>query len=516
MKPIQLLMVEDSEDDALLVARELRRGGFDFDLRRVQSAVELEAALDAREWDLVLADFSMPSFSGRAALDLLRARGLDTPFIFVSGTIGEDAAVDAMVAGARDYVMKTDLRRLVPAVRRELQEARSRRERAGLEQQLRHSQRLESLGRLAGGVAHDFNNLLTVILGSCDLLAVRPEVAGSEVPELAAIRDAAESAASLAAQLLTFGRKQSRRPQALDLAAVVERVRGLVTPLLGRSVTLIVEARPGEALTHADPGQVEQVLINLAVNARDAMPRGGTLTIATAAVELDEAAAQRLAGARPGRFAQLTVGDTGTGMDDEVRSHLFEPFFTTKERGRGSGLGLATVHGIVAQSGGFIRVESEPERGSRFDVHFPWRDGEGLRASVEPQAPSVAAAGGGETVLVVDDSDALRMLARRVLERHGYRVLDAPDAEAAVAAAEEHEGPIHLLLSDLSMPGRSGIELARDLAAERPGLRVVFTSGQSSDSALQQGLLEEGTTLLEKPWRAAELLRRVREELDAD
>ena len=515
-KPLSLLLLEDSEDDAALVLRELRREGHAVDCERVDTVDGYLRALDRGGWDLVIADFSMPGFSGREALDLLRGRGLDTPFVFVSGTIGEEAAVDAMKAGASDYILKGRLLRLVPAIERELRDAEVRRQRRQAEEALHHlgeqlqqARRLESIGRLAAGVAHDFNNMLTVVLGACDLWELRH---GDETPpsELAMIRNAADSAAALTRQLLAFGRHQVLKPRRLDLSSVVARAERLLGRVLGEHVELVTELDgTGRAVVRADPGQLEQVIVNLAANARDAMPGGGRLRIGTSTFELDEAAA-RQAGSEPGRYVELTVSDTGVGIDSDTLEHLFEPFFTTKETGKGTGLGLATVYGIVTQSGGYVEVDSEHGRGATFRVCLPRAEGP-VEETVRSAAP--AATGGQETVLVAEDDEAVRLLTCRLLEGHGYTVLAAPDGRSALSLARRHPGPIHLLLTDLVMPGMTGPALAEQMAAIRPQAKVLFTSGYASSDALGHGFAVDEGAFLEKPFSSANLGRKVREAL---
>lgn len=796
--PLRLLLVEDSDDDALLLLRQLGSAGYDVTHRRVDTPNAMQEALDRNTWDLVISDHSMPQFSGTAALALVQERGLDLPFIFVSGTIGEDVAVAAMRAGASDYVLKDKLKRLVPAIERELRDAEVRRERrrsqevvlertrlavlssdlgvaltgvapfratlvrctaalvrhldvigaclwtfaestqglelqagtglspaladaygtvslddpllgniirhrravhlsapdlpipdpawverngiatfAGypllvgertvgvvgvfsrrplpafvvesltaiadqlavgierrrtedelrqseerfsrvfraspvgivittleegryidandaflelvgrtrddvqgkttvelgvwrdaaeraravaalgtngtvrdldlefrsargaprqvlasierielsarpcllmlaydigdrkrLEDQLRQAQKMEAIGRLAGGLAHDFNNLLGVVIGYCDLLFRRLPPELPERAEIQEIRSAAEGASGLTRQLLAFSRRQVLEPRVLDLNAVVRRAERMLKPLLGDDISLVIQLGSSPPLVLADAGQVDQVLMNLAVNSRDAMPRGGRITIATGEVQFDESTLPALPGARPGRYATLTVTDTGTGMDAETIAHIFEPFFTTKDVGQGTGLGLATVYGIVQQSGGFIAVRSRPGAGTTFQVHLP-------ETSVSPQPEPVAAATGtarhgGGTILVVEDSAQLRELFRDVLELHGYTVLDAPNGRAALDVAAAYKGTIHLLLTDVIMPEMNGRQLADRLTASRPGIKIMFASGYSADDLVRHGV-EAGMAYMQKPFNPEALARRVNE-----
>ena len=386
-------------------------------------------------------------------------------------------------------------------------------ERSRLEEQLRQSQKMEAVGQLAGGVAHDFNNLLTAITGYGDLLRRRLAEEDPLRRYLNEMLRSAERAASLTRQLLVFSRKQVLNPRVLDLNAVVADVDNLVRRLIGEDIDVVTVLAPGLWRVKADPGQIEQVFVNLAVNARDAMPRGGKLTIETGNVELSEEYAGRHLGVRPGRYVMLGVTDNGCGMDAETLSHIFEPFFTTKEPGKGTGLGLSTVFGIVKQSGGNVWVYSEPGRGTTFKVYLP-----GVTESAEPIEPAPAVSeplGGGETILLVEDENAVRELVREVLETSGYTVLVASNAQAALQAAEGHQGPIHLVLTDLVMPGMGGPELTRRLLSVRPETRTLYMSGYTSHSTVHNGALETGLPFLQKPFTPEALARRVRELLDA-
>jgi len=629
---LRVLLVEDSEEDALLLVRELKRGGYEPTFERVDTAPAMLAALERERWDLVVGDHSMPAFSSTAALALLRERGLDVPFICVSGTISEDQAVAAMKAGASDYFAKGQLKRLLPAIERELREAKARaalraseasygtlvehapvgiyrstpqgkvlsvngavvrmlgydsaaevlrldmardvyadpaerqrlvdrdtytdrqyddveatwkrkdghlltvqlsvravRNGAGhveyyetfvrdvtdqrrLQQQLLQSQKMEAVGRLAGGIAHDFNNLLTVITSYSDLLL---EDLGTDDPkrsDVEQVRKAADGAAALTRQLLAFSRQQVVEPRVVSLNAVVESLQKILHRVLGEDVELATTPGPDLGAVRADVGQLEQVLMNLAVNARDAMPTGGKLTIETGNVEHDPAFARGHGAAAVRQFVMLAVTDTGVGMDEATKARIFEPFFTTKALGKGTGLGLATVYGIVQQSGGFIWVYSEPDHGTTFKIYLPRVDAPAERAAVAAVAP---VARGTETVLLAEDAAAVRAVARQVLERQGYTVLEAPDGELALHLAQRHSGPIHLLLTDVVMPGMSGRQLADRLAHARPDIKVLYASGYTDDSVVRHGVLEEGTPYLQKPFTPESLARKVRDVLDS-
>ena len=631
-KPLRVLMVEDSEDDALLVLRELRAAGYDPTHERVDTAAALEASLDRHTWDLVIGDYSMPHFSGTAALAILRERGLDVPYICVSGTITEELAVAAMKAGANDYVTKGQLKRLLPAIERELREAQARatlrateasfatlvehapvgiyrsspegrflsvnaalvrmlgyesaadvlgldmardvyadaaerqrlverdtysdrqydsveatwkrrdgrlltvqlsvravRNAAGrveyyetfvrdvtdqrrLQQQVLQSQKMEAVGRLAGGIAHDFNNLLTVITSYSDLLLEDLAPGDAKRDDLEQVRKAADGAAALTRQLLAFSRQQVVEPRVVSLNTVVEGLQKILRRVIGEDIELTTTLAPDLGAVRADVGQLEQVLMNLAVNARDAMPTGGRLTVETANVEHDPEYARDREAAAVRQFAMLAVSDTGCGMDEATKARIFEPFFTTKEPGKGTGLGLATVYGIVKQAGGFIWVYSEPGQGTSFKIYLPEVDSTAERTTAVAGA---RAPRGTETVLLVEDAAAVRAVTKQALERQGYVVLEAPDGEAALRLAQQHRGPIHLLLTDVVMPRVSGRELAERLTQVRPDMKVLYASGYTDDSVVRHGILELGTAYLQKPFSPESLARKVRDVLDA-
>jgi len=381
-----------------------------------------------------------------------------------------------------------------------------------MEDQLRQALRLEAVGRLAGGIAHDFNNLLTVIMGCSDILIRRFGPDDPSRDKVEQIYKSGERAAALTRQLLAFSRKQVLQSKVIDLNVIVSDMGAMLRRLIGEDIGLVTVVTEGLGSVKADPGQIEQVLVNLAVNARDAMLEGGRLTIETANVELDEAYAQDHAGFRPGRYVMLAVTDTGRGMDAEVQEHMFEPFFTTKEPGKGTGLGLATVYGIVTQSGGYIWVYSEPGHGTTFKIYLPRVDESSPAAHAEQVARVPK---GTETILVVEDEEALREITREILTGQGYTVIEAPSGAAALKLAEQHTGPIHLLLTDVVMPGMSGRELAQNLAARQPAMKLLFMSGYTDDAIVRHGVLEEGTAFIQKPFTLASLTTRVRDVLDS-
>jgi len=381
------------------------------------------------------------------------------------------------------------------------------------EARLRDTPDLEAIGRLAGGVAHEFNNLLTAILGYAELLLGRLDPGSPLRHEVEEILGAGERAANLTRELLAFGRQQVLQPRVIELNGTIGAGLPSLRRLLRESHRLATDLSPAAGAVRVDPAQVEQVLVSLVANARDAMPGGGVVTVATAAVDLDAETAARHEGIRPGPHVALSVADTGEGMDEETRARIFEPFFTTKGPGKGTGLGLATVYGIVRQSGGFIAVESVRGRGSRFTILFP-RAAEAVPSPERaPGAPGPAR--GGETVLLAEDEEPVRAITRLVLQGAGYRVLEARDGVEALEVEARHEGPIHLLVSDIGMPRMGGKDLATALAARRPGTRVLLMSGFVHDPVLRAGVPGSGVPFLAKPFASAALLARVREILDA-
>lgn len=381
-----------------------------------------------------------------------------------------------------------------------------------LEEQLRHSQKLEAVGRLAGGIAHDFNNLLTAINGYCDLILEDLPARNPLHSDLLEIRRAGERAATLTRQLLAFSRKQVLEPRIISLNTIVEGMDNMLRRLVGEHIELHTHFQPDLSLVKADPGQLEQVILNLAVNARDAMPDGGKLTIETSNVVLDEDYARTHQSVVPGFYTLLAVSDTGCGMDSETQQHLFEPFFTTKDPGKGTGLGLSMVYGIVKQSGGSIWVYSELNQGSTFKIYLP-----ALPGSREPdtrEKPVEILAKGSETVLVVEDESAVRSFTCMVLQRSGYQVLEAANGEEALAVSREHPGEIHLLLTDMVMPGMGGSQVAEALESQRPVMRVLLLSGYTENTIVQRAALGRELPFLQKPFTMEVLLRKVRQVLD--
>jgi two-component system, cell cycle sensor histidine kinase and response regulator CckA len=383
-----------------------------------------------------------------------------------------------------------------------------------LERQLRMAQKMEAVGRLSGGIAHDFNNLLGVIIGYSQVLK-RTLPPGTPFLEHAEeIEKAGQRAASLTRQLLAFSRQQVLAPAVLNINSLISEMEKMLPRLIGDDIEIVIALDPAVGRVKADHGQLEQVVMNLAVNARDAMPGGGKVVITTANAVLDEAWTRSHPGSKVGEFVMLSVADTGSGIDSETLAHIFEPFFTTKERGKGTGLGLATVYGVVKQSGGYVWVESALGKGTAFEIYLPRI--EELISVPEPVAPVVEAFRGAETILLVEDADALRKLTHMLLEQHGYRVLVAANGAAALLLVEQKPERINLLLTDVIMPGLNGRALAGSLELLQPGLKILYMSGYTDDAIMDHGVLEAGTHLLHKPFSEENLIRKVREVLDAD
>lgn len=517
---LRLVLVEDSEDDARLILHELRRGGYNVTARRVETPQALASVLADGEWDLVISDHNLPQFSAPEALSLVQARAPDLPFIIVSGSMGEDRAVAAMRAGASDYLLKGQLTRLAPAVRRELADAEQRRQRARAEEtlrrtehQLRQAQKMEAIGRLAGGIAHDFNNLLTAILGYSELLLQQMPSDAAGRADIDEIKKAGDRAAALTRQLLAFSRQQVLEPRVADFNEIVAGVEKLLRRMIGADVEVVTELDPAIGHVRVDPGQMEQVLMNLAINARDAMPDGGRLCIRTSQRVFTQPYRAYNATMDPGRYLLATASDTGRGMTPDIVKQIFDPFFTTKGEGQGTGLGLSTVYGIVKQSGGYIWVDSEPSRGTVFEIYLRCVD-EPLDA-VKLGASPLQSVEGSETILLVDDDAGIRDLVRRALKDGGYHVLTAPDGLEALAVAKAHAGSIHILITDLVMPRMGGAELAAQLSAAHRDLVVLYISGYTDRREWKLEASQVGRAYLQKPFTPSVLMRKVRELLDA-
>jgi signal transduction histidine kinase len=512
---LRILHLEDNPSDAALVQSSLKAGGIICSTARVQNHDDFVAALERGGIDLILSDYSLPEFDGLSALKIAHAAQPDLPFILVSGTLGEELAIDALKSGATDYVLKENLARLAPAVCRAVEDVEERIEHKRLEGQFIEAQKMEVVGQLAGGVAHDFNNVLGVIMGYSELIAqdLAPESPLQKYTE--EIHLAAERASGLTRQLLIFSRKQTVQTVVLDLNEVVESMDKMLRRLVDENVEMTVVYGKQAGRLKADSGYVWQVLMNLVVNARDAMPSGGKLAIETSAVMLGEDYAQTHPGIISGAYVLLSVRDTGTGMTEETKAHLFEAFFTTKPIGKGTGLGLVTCQTIVRQSGGYIDVFSEIGQGTTFKVYFP-RIEQPVHIVTRSLPKIGRLRGGTETLLLVEDEPSVRQLAQEVLKAHGYDVLTATNGQDALGLAREHRGqPIALVITDVIMPRMGGKIMAEWLKTTYPDLKILFTSGYMDDAIAHHGVLETGVEFLPKPYTPTNLAHKVREMLDA-
>ncbi len=510
MEKLAVLIIEDVEDDAALVIRELKKGGFELVTERVQTAHELEQALSKQTWDVLLSDYSLPQFSAPTALSMLKERGFDLPFIIISGTISDKAAVDAMKSGAHDYIMKDNTARLVPVIERELREAEVRRERKRLEQQFLQAQKMEAVGNLAGGIAHDFNNMLTVISGYSQLILNRLSPNDAIRSQVEEIKKATDKAASLSRQLLLFSKTHVFERKPINLNAIVLDMEKMLLRLIGENIELVTNLEPSLANILADHGQMEQVIMNLVVNARDAMPKGGKLIIETTNVKLDETYAASHLYVTPGTYAMLAITDSGIGMNKETLAHIFEPFYTTKEHG--TGLGLSTVYGIVKNNDGHIWVYSELGSGTTFKIYFPI-SGKKEEVEIKPQIAKLPTTG-TETILVVEDDDGLCALVREVLHLSSYKVIVARNGQEAINLAEGHKGPIHVMVTDVVMVGIGGRELADRLESSHPEMKVLYMSGYTKKGAIEEKILDAGVEFIQKPFAPDQLIQKIRDILD--
>ena len=519
-QPLRFIHLESNPADAALIATTLRDAGILCQLKQAQTREEFLAALRQEGFSLILADTAVPGFDGATALSLARTLHPDVPFLFVSDTQGEEFAIDMMQHGATDYISKQRLGRLVPSIKRTLRELDERLERRRAEdalrvseKQFRQAQKMEAVGRLAGGLAHDFNNLLTVIMGHSQVLLGELPSGNPIRAKIEEMQKAGERAASLIRQLMAFSRKQPLEPKILPLNSVVGNVESMLRRLIGEDIQLVIRPDPFNGHVKADPGQLEQVLMNLVVNARDAMPNGGLLAIETSQTELARTPMHHLHPLPLGQYVKLTVTDTGCGMNADVLAHLFEPFFTTKEEHKGTGLGLSTVFGIVTTSGGGIDVWSQVGHGTTFDLYFPRVNPQATTA--DATAPQDRLRQGSETILLVEDDSGVRNLVRHELVKTGYQVIEAKNGVEACLTATQQSYHVDLLLTDVVMPGMNGRELAQHLSVIKPNLRVLFMSGYLDDISVNSGMDPHRTTFLQKPFTPDLLLRTVRALLDS-
>ncbi len=641
---IHIIHLEDDPLDAEIVQARLAEHGLSCRIVRVQTDAEFDAALRDAGADIILADYRLPAYDGMSALRLAQEQRPDIPFIFVSGVMGEEAAIEALTQGATDYVLKHNLSRLAPAVKRALQEARNRQERKQaeealeqsevkmrrildsvdegfividrqyrilsanrafcnmsdldehqvigrlcheilhqsarpcfesgeecparhtfergtvhaaihthedasgtkhyvelkshpmveasgtvtsvietindvtekrkLQEQLARSQKMESIARLAGGVAHDFNNMLSVIIGHTELAMAQLDSSQRLFADLREIQTAGERSANLTRQLLAFARKQTIIPKVLDLNETVADILKMLRPLIGEDIDL--SWRPGKGVwpVKMDPSQVDQILANLCVNARDAIAGVGRITIETGIKSFVPGDCINYPECVPGYYVSLTVSDDGCGMDPETLNKIFEPFFTTKEVGRGTGLGLAMVYGIIRQNHGFINVYSKPGKGTTFNLYLP-RHAD-VTEKAKKKEHTAQAPGGHETILLVEDEHSILDMAEVMLEKFGYRVLSASTPSEAIRLANAHAGEIHLLIVDVIMPEMNGRDLARKVVSLYPDIACLFMSGYSGNVVADHGVLGEGVNFIPKPFSMRDLAVKIREVLDAN
>jgi signal transduction histidine kinase len=511
--PVRILVVDDDPQANALIEMALTDAHFERDVEVVGNAFQGLRRIDECSHDVYLVDYKLPDQNGLELIREAKSRGATRPFILMTGHGSGDVDEAALKEGVADYVEKhmlsAHLERSIRYAIRDWQAEQALRER---EDQLRQAQKMEAIGRLAGGVAHDFNNLLTAVIGYADAIAERENTDDATRRDVGEIRKAADRAASLTRQLLAFGRKQFLRPVVLDLNETVTSLLQMLPRVIGENIQTHPRLAKDLARVTADPSQMEQVLVNLVLNARDAMPMGGAISIETANVELT-AANLAADGLRlpPGSYVMLAVSDTGTGMDATTRARAFEPFFTTKPKGKGTGLGLATVYGIVDQTGGEITIKTALGHGTVVRIYLPAVAAPADKREVDPPRP--AKTFGSESVLVVEDNDAVRELAILALRQRGYEVLEAASAEQALDLITQGARP-QLLLTDVVMPGLSGPNLAARLLQHIPRLRVLYMSGYSEDAAAAHGTFWGGVPLLQKPFTSSQLADRVRLTLD--
>ncbi|WHZ23721.1 MAG: Sensory box histidine kinase/response regulator [Nitrospira sp.] len=519
-QPLRFLHLESYQADTDLISSTLRDAGISCRPTRVQTREEFLTALKQEGFSLILADDSVPGFDGADALSLARTVRPEMPFLFISGSQSEDFVIDMMQRGATDYIFKQRLGRLVPSITRTLRDIDERQERRRAEEalrlsekQLRQAQKMEVVGRLAGGLAQDFNDLLTVIMGHSHTLLGELATGHPIRAKIEEMQNAGERAAGLIRQLLAFSRNQAVEPTVLSLNGVVGHAESLLRRLINDDIQLVIRPDPLDGHVKADPAQLEQAIVNLVANARDAMPNGGLLAIETSQTELTRTPMHHLQPLPLGRYVKLTVTDTGCGMDAEGLSHLFEPFFTTKDERHGTGLGLSTVFGIVTTNGGGIDVWSQVGHGTTFDLYFPLIDRQVMPRSIPESKDQLRQ--GSETILLVEDESSVRELVRKELARIGYHVVEAKNGVEACLSATQQSCHVDLLLTDVVMPGMNGRELAQHLSVIKPNLRVLFMSGYLDDISVNRDMDPHRTTFLQKPFTPDVLVRTVRALLDS-
>jgi two-component system cell cycle sensor histidine kinase/response regulator CckA len=508
-QPVRVLFIGENGAEAVLA--ELERGGYQPHMRKITSRQELGEAL-GEGWDVAISDFAVGDFGALDALRIIQEQRLDIPLIVVSGRIKDSEVIAALKAGAADHLTRSNLMRLNAAVEREIRAVTIRRERVRLEEQFRQAQKMEAVGRLAGGVAHDFNNLLTVITGYSDLLLSGRDLSAPVRSALEEIRRSAERGGALTQQLLSFSRRQPLATRTVHLNDLILQVEMMLRRLIGEDINLVTVPAAARDIVEADPGRLEQVIVNLVVNARDAMPQGGKLTIETGTIQIHESLSGQQLGIRPGNYVTVSIVDTGIGMDEATMAHLFEPFFTTKAAGRGTGLGLATAYGIIRQSGGAIGFSSQPGVGTTARIYLPMSEEKARTVTESAAAPG--ALSGAETILLVEDEPRVRKLIAGVLSARGYTVVEATRGAEAVRLCRERKGKIDLAVVDVVMPEMSGPDLVKLLSPLCRGMRVLYISGYTDEAIVHHGIQQSGAAFLQKPFLPDALARKVREVLD--
>lgn len=508
MDALKILYLEDNEMDAELVRHILVRDGLTPELDRVWTKANFEAKLGAGQFNIILCDNRLPSFDGLSALAMAKKKRPEIPFIFVSGTIGEEAAVEALKGGATDYVLKDRLGRLPSAVRRAVEMSEERSKRREAEESLRQVQKLEAIGLLAGGVAHDFNNLLTVINGRSMLMMRRLPLEDPARKEFELIYKTGERAAALTRQLLAFSSKQKMQMQVVNLNSIVTDLHKMLRRLISKNVALELALEPSLPNITADAGQIEQVIMNLVVNARDAIAGDGKIVIETSEFTTTEERKFDSAVVTPGTYVLLTVSDTGMGMSQETMARIFEPFFTTKALGKGTGLGLATVYGIVNQVGGKVWVRSKLAKGSVFSVLLP-ATAQAVNINAN-ESGAQAFVGGAETILVVEDDEGIQSMISEILQMEGYKVIVAGNGVDAIKTVQALDDPLNLLITDVIMPYMGGVDLARALRGIKKDLKVLFITGYEAGDIGPGEFDSLNASFLPKPFTPPSLLRKVR------
>jgi len=512
--PLHILHLEDDLNEIDLVHEMLKAEGISCSINYAQDRPSFVQALERGGIDLIIADHALPGFDGLAALKMARAKWPELPFILMSGTVGEEFAIESLKSGVTDYVLKDRRSRLVPAVRRAMQEVEERLKCRQMEEQFIEAQKMEVIGQLSGGIAHDFNNILGIIIGNNDFVMGKLHSDNPLRKNLEEIKFAAERAVAVTRQLLVFSRKQSIQLVVLDLNEVIQSMDKMLSRLVGEHVELTIVLGKQLGRIKADSGYIGQMLMNLVINARDAMPNGGSLTIETSNASL----AKKLAPPHPdgtaNRHVLLSVRDNGIGMTGEVKARLFEAFFTTKPKDKGTGLGLATCQTIAKQSNAHIQVESELGKGTTFNVYFPRVD-QPLHKLTTRLLLSVSPARGTETLLIVEDEAALRRMTSMALENQGYTILQASNGQEGLCVANAHKGPpIALVITDVVMPQMGGKLMSEWLKSHYPGIKILFTSGYTEESIVQQSVLDPTVAFLSKPYTLATLAGKIREILD--